>query len=166
MSGKPGFAPLPVVRAFDLSGDFSLPAFPDPLLLLHPGPLDRGKGDPPPIAGHHRNRHAPVEAQGFALKLLFRKHSVPGDRVFLLRFREAVVRGEGNTPSSRLDRDVKRVGTGIWGMGLEGENPKREFLCSENPFFELRFVAGKKRIFPGMRDPSLPPPPRTGSGKR
>ena len=124
--GEPGLGLLPVLRPFLLPGEFSLPAFPDPLLLLHTGFLDRGKVDPPPIAGHHRNHHAPVEAQGLALKLLFRKHSEPGDRVLLLRFRKAVVRGEGDEPLPRLDRDVKRGGTGIRGMGLEGQNPERE----------------------------------------
>ena len=142
--GEPGFALLPVVRAFDLSGEFSLPAFFGPFFLLHPDLLDGGEIDPSPIACHHRNRHAPVEAQGFALKLLFRKHPEPGDRVLFLRLRESVVRGEGDEPLPGLDRDVKRGGTGIRGMGLEGQNPHRELLCSENQFFELRFVVGPK----------------------
>ena len=86
--GQALFRLLPVLQPILLPGEFSLPAFPGPLLLLHPDPLDRGKVDPPPIAGHHRRHHAPVEAQGFALKLLFRQHPEPGDRVLLLRFRE------------------------------------------------------------------------------
>ncbi len=140
--GQASFRLLPVLRPFLLPGEFSLPAFPCPFLFLHPGLLDVGKVDPPAGAGHHRNRHAPVEAQGFALKLFFRKHPEPGDRVLLLRFRESILRGEGDEPLPRLDRDVKRGGTGIRGLGLEGQNPEREFLCSQNQFSALRFIVG------------------------
>ncbi|MHB1757571.1 MAG: hypothetical protein ACYCT9_08675 [Leptospirillum sp.] len=57
----PGLSP--VVRAFDLSGQF---------LLLHPGLLDGGKIDLSPVAGYDRNCHVPVEAQSFTPDFLFR----------------------------------------------------------------------------------------------
>ena len=129
---------------FEAPGQFSLPAFPGPLLLFHPEPLDGGEIDGPSVAGHDRNRHAPVESQGFALKLPLRKHPEPSDRVFFFRFRKTIVRGEGDEPSSRFDRDQERGGTAIRGMGLEGQNPEREFLCSENQSFELRLVVAPK----------------------
>ena len=150
---QPGFGLCPVVRAFPLPGQLPLPAFPGPFLLLDPDLLDGGKIDSRPGAGHHGRRDAPVEAQCSGFEFLFRKHPEPGDRVFLLRFRKTVVGGEGHKPLPRFDREMERGGTGIEGMGLEGQNSCRKPLRPENEFFGMgRVVIPKGKEFGGDPD--------------
>ncbi len=120
-----------VLRPFLLTGECSLPPSPAPLLLLHPDLLDGGEIDPSPGARHHRRHHTPVESNGFAPEFLFRKHPEPGDRVFLFRLGLPIVRGEGDVPLSRLDRDMERCRTRIRSMGRKGQNPHRELLRPE-----------------------------------